>query len=347
MTTAAPGTPPQTWPPASLGIELTTCCNSSCRHCFARAGLAREASLTFEDARAICAEGYQRGYRHLHLTGGEPLLWDGLLELLADAFAMGFESIFLNSNGMRLTPETARHLARFPDLALSISYQADPGRHDRLRGAGTSRQTVRGLRAGLEAGLAVTVFTVVGRSLLKDLAVLAAGLFSDFPGIKRLTLIRMFVVREVFTDLAPELLDPEDFLSMVRTVAGLNLFGFRTDVLNDPLANVAADLLGMPWIPASQPLCRPGRLMIRANRDITLAHSTREAFGRFRSGALDRVRSSRRYRQAVAADDRICPACRFVSRCRAHGLLRPASTEDTRQPARPFCQRVLATAVGD
>jgi MoaA/NifB/PqqE/SkfB family radical SAM enzyme len=341
MTAATPATHPAGQPSKNLSIELTTRCNSPCRHCFARADLARESSLSPGDVRAICAEGFASGYRHLHLTGGEPLLWEGLSDLLAEAFAMGYESIFLNSNGMLLTRDAVRHLARFEDLALSVSLQGEAENHDRLRGSGAYRKTVRGIRRALDAGMDLTVFTVVGKRWLKNLAAWATGLFEDFAGINRLTLIQIIRVREDFIDLSQELLEPEDFLSLVRTVAGLNLFGFKTDVLNNPLVNVAAELLQMPWIPPSQPLCRPGRLMIRANRDMTLAHSTWERYGRYRPGMIDQVLASPVYRRAVAADEATCPACSFVSVCRSHGLIQPSGADWSLLPGKPYCQRVL------
>ncbi len=329
-------------PSHNLGIELTTRCNSNCRRCFARAGLAQEASLTPARAKAIWAEGHALGYRHLHLTGGEPLLWPGLFELLAAVFAHGCRSVFLNSNGTLFTPQTVRRLARHEDLAVSVSLQGRATQHDRVRGSGSFRQARRGIRAALDAGLDVTIFMVVGKRLLTGLAALASRTYEEFAGITRLTLIQMIRVREDRHDASSQLLDPDDFLRLVRTVASLNLFGIKTDVLNNPLVNVAADLLQMPWIPPSQPLHRPGRLMIRANGNITLAHSTWESYGHYQPGMLGRVLASRQYRRAVAADVEICPACRFVDHCRSHGMLRPSDARVNLLPGKLYCREVLS-----
>lgn len=344
MTAEAFDKHPAGLPSKNLGIELTTRCNSPCLHCFARAGLAAEASLAPECVKEICAEGYASGYRHLHLTGGEPLLWQGLFELLEHVFEIGYQSVFLNSNGTLFTKDVIKRLARYRPLAISVSLQGEAAQHDRMRGPGAHRQAARGILAALEADLAVTVFTAVGQSLLGELVPFAARLFKDFTGIKRLTLIRMIRVREDIYDLSQELLDPEDFLRLVRTVAGLNLYGLETDVLNDPLVNVAAKLLQMPWIPPSQPLHRPGRLIIRANRDITLAHSTWERYGRYQPGMIERILTSRRYRQAVTADEKICPSCQFLNHCRPNGMIRPSDASLEGLPGTLYCQRVLALA---
>ncbi|MGD9331600.1 MAG: radical SAM protein, partial [Desulfobacterales bacterium] len=103
-------------PNENLSIELTSRCNSSCTHCFARAGQAEGMSLTLELAREVCVEGYAAGYRHLHLTGGEPLLWEGLSDLLDVVFSLGYRSVFLNTNGILITDRVARRLAQYPHL---------------------------------------------------------------------------------------------------------------------------------------------------------------------------------------------------------------------------------------
>ena len=329
-------------PSQNLSLELTTRCNSACTHCFARAGLTREDSLAPARVRVICAEGYAAGYRHLHLTGGEPLLWEELFRLLEDVFESGYQSVFLNSNGTLITTAVARRLARYPQLGVSISLQGDAATHDRFRGPGAYDQTRRGIAAALDAGLDVTVFTAVGRRMLIDLAPFAVDLFEKFAGIKCLTLIQMLRVRNDIYDLSSELLAPEDYLRLVRTVALLNGYGLKTAMLNDPLVNVAANRLQMPWVPRSQPLRRSGKLMIRANGDITLAHSTREAFGCYQPGMIPRVLASTRYLRAVAADDEICPACRFGTHCQSAGMLRPSDTRLDLDPAKPYCQRVLS-----
>ena len=66
----------------NLSIEVTTRCTNDCWHCFARAGKQASADLTLNDAISAVDEAYDMGYRHLHLTGGDPLLWHHLFDLL-------------------------------------------------------------------------------------------------------------------------------------------------------------------------------------------------------------------------------------------------------------------------
>ena len=43
-------------------------------------------SLPVDLVKKIIAEGLQASYRQLHITGGEPLLWEGLFDVLEFAF---------------------------------------------------------------------------------------------------------------------------------------------------------------------------------------------------------------------------------------------------------------------
>jgi MoaA/NifB/PqqE/SkfB family radical SAM enzyme len=328
----------------NLSIELTSRCNSLCKHCFVRAGRNNKADLSPGVVEQICAEGFNAGYRHLHLTGGEPMLWHGLFELLDRAFALNYQRVFLNSNGTLFTADAVRQLARYDGLGVSVSLQGNEALHDHTRGQGAYRQAAQGIVAALDAGVPVTVFAAIGKTLLEDLAAFAAHVYKEFYGLKQLILIQMIRVKDDLYDLTRELLDPEDFLRMVRTVAMLNLCGCKTGVLNDPLVNVVAEHMKMPWIPPSHRLHRPGRLFVRANGDITLAHSTWERYGRYQPGMITRVLGSERYRMAVAAEDKVCPSCRFVVRCRKNGMIRPSEQVMDMKPEVPYCQRVLTHA---
>ena len=326
----------------NLSLELTTRCNSKCAHCFARAGVVEDVHLTPAIAGAICAEGYAAGYRHLHLTGGEPLLWEGLFDLLDAAFRLGYRSVFLNSNGMLMTDHVARRLAQYPNLALSVSLQGPKALHDGVRGTGSHRQTGEGIARALDAGLKLTIFAAIGKTLLAQLPAFVADVYERFHGIERLTLIQMIRVRNDDDGLSRDLLRPDDFIRLVRTVSALNLCGYKIDVLYDPLVNVAAEMLELPLVPKSHPLCRPGKLVVRASCDMTLAHSTWEVLGQYAPGMIEEVLTGDRYRKAVEPDAVTCPSCGYVERCRRNGMWQPSAPVMDMQSEIPYCQRVLA-----
>jgi MoaA/NifB/PqqE/SkfB family radical SAM enzyme len=289
-------------------------------------------------------EGYEAGYRHLHLTGGEPLLWDGLPGLFDYAFALGYETAFLNTNGTLLTGEVSRNLAAHTGLAVSVSLQGPKRRHDRIRGKGSYDWALKGIGNALNAGLPVHIFTTVGRSLIPDLPRFAEGLFVTLPDVKQLTLIQLIRVPEDVFDLSKEVLSPDDFLRLVRMISLLNLYGLKVDLLNNPLATAASKVLKMPWVPPSPPLYRPGSIMITADLRITLAHSTTDHFGLYEPGILPRIIGSDDYCRAVSQDQEICRNCDYSRLCGSEGMVRPSEWYRDMFPQVPYCRRVLAKA---
>jgi MoaA/NifB/PqqE/SkfB family radical SAM enzyme len=330
-----------------LSIEVTTRCNSACGHCFARAGRDSVYDCAPETASAIAGEGREAGYRNLHITGGEPLMWSPLFDLIGHALGIGYESVFINTNGTLNTADMARRLAAFDGrVTLSISIQGPEEHHDRVR-SGSFRAAIAGLEQALTAGIGVYVFTSVGKSLVPELPRFAEFLFDNYTAIKELTLIQLVRVHNDAFDLSADLLSPEDFLSMVRMTALLNLYGYRVAVLQNPLATAASRAMSMPWVAPALPLHRGGGIIIFADGSITLAHSTRESLGTYRPGALARVLASEEYRAAVGPDDAACGECRFMTLCRENGMVRPS--EWFRSMGRPgqFCREVLSLAVPD
>ena len=134
----------------SIGIEVTTRCNGACGHCFARAGRDRDFDLDEATAFAIAREGEALGYRNLHVTGGEPLLWGPLYGLLDAAADLGYESVLVNTNGTLINDAAARELGSRRDLVtLSISIQGPRELHDAVRGPGSHRAAVAGMELSL------------------------------------------------------------------------------------------------------------------------------------------------------------------------------------------------------
>ena len=325
----------------NLSIEVTTACNSPCPNCFARAGISTHSSLPFDLVKKISTEGYMAGYRHLHVTGGEPLLWDGLFDLLDYVVELGYETVFLNTNGTLLAEDNSRRLAQYDGLTISVSLQGPEALHDSIRGVGSYKRALQGIEKVLAAGIGLIIFTTTGKCLLTDLPQFVHETYKIFPAILSLTVIQIIRVLDDAVDLTEELLRPEDFLRLVRTVALLNLYGLRTDVLNEPLVNVASKLLNMPWIPRSQPLYTDGSMMVRANGNITLSHATRDGCFRYEPGMIRKVLTSGTYRKTVAPDKATCPSCKFAALCLENGMLRPAGWFMDLQPEVPYCQRVL------
>lgn len=325
----------------TISIEVTTHCNSNCSHCFARTGMTDFSSLPTDLVKDIIADGHAAGYRHLHITGGEPLLWKGLFEALDYTFGIGYQSALINTNGTLLSSDIAKKISPYKDCSISVSLDGDETLHNRLRGAGSYIKTVAGIESALAADIELIIFTIARKPLISRLPRFADNLFKNFPGIEYLTLIQLFSLMDDPFALPDEFLTPDDFLAFVKTVALLNLYGFCIIVKNNPLAAIVAKLLEMPWVPQTLPLYRAGNIIIKANRSISLSHSCQENFGRYSSGVIEKVLTSDAYKKAVAPDEAVCPVCTYNSLCKKHNMVRPIEYCRDGQPEVPYCRRVL------
>lgn len=341
--------PVESWPAVKedcLSIEVTSHCDGDCLHCFARAEMGEPTDLSPDLVRKIVSEGYDTGYRQLHITGGEPLLWSGLFGTLDHAFKVGYQKISINSNGRLITEYVAKRLSAYDDLSISVSLEGPEALHDRIRGAGSYKLVVQGIEKALEAGVDLVIFTVAGKSLLPVLPRFVEDVYEKFAGIKYLTLIQLIAATDKGFALSEELIGPEDFLQLVQTVSLLNVYGLRTNVKHSPLARVVSKLMGIPWIPPAFPLFRDGSLIVMANENIRLSHSSRDSLCKYAPGKIQKVLSSDDYRRAVAPDQSDCPRCKYIAPCKENGMLRPLPRHMDTHPDASYCKRVLDKIVG-
>jgi MoaA/NifB/PqqE/SkfB family radical SAM enzyme len=329
---------------ATLGIEVTNQCNSLCSHCFVRAGITGRSSLPVAVVKNIISDGYDLNYRHLHITGGEPLLWDGLWETLDYASKIGYQTIFLNTNGTLMSEIDCRRLAAYRGLAISVSLEGPEELHERVRGGGSFHRACECIEKVIDAGINLFIFTTVRKSLIPDLLKFAYETYNRYSKIYYLTLIQLIRVSDDTFDLSKDLLEPTDFLKLVQAAAMLNLCGFKTYILSNPLAGVASKLLEMPWIPRSHPLYRDGSIFVKANGDISLSHSSRISFGKYEPGMFSKALASQAYQNLIAPDKATCPSCTYSTLCRENGMKRPSEWYRDMYPEKPYCKRVLDQA---
>ncbi len=169
--------------------------------------------------------------------------------------------------------------------------------------------------------------------------------YQQFPGIQDITLIQLIRVPGDVVDVSQELLSPGDFVSMVCMISFLRMYGIPVTLIENPLATVAAQLLQLPWFSTLVHLCRPGRLTIKANRTITVAHSSNQSLGVYSTGVLKHILASDAYRHIVSEDAKTCSSCHHLTVCRKAGMLRPSELFRDMCENIPYCKRVLDTSM--
>lgn len=136
-----------------------TICNLQCAHCFISCSPSNHTfeMMTPAQVRRYLDEAVSLGVREYYLTGGEPFMNPGIMDIIEAALACGPVSVL--TNGLLLRPETCSNLKLLADgsehsLDLRVSIDGiDAAGNDPIRGAGTFDRIVAGLRNLAAAGL--------------------------------------------------------------------------------------------------------------------------------------------------------------------------------------------------
>jgi GTP 3',8-cyclase len=158
-----------------LRVSVTDRCNYRCSYCMPEeledemAFQPRAALLTFEELERIVRVFAGLGVRKIRLTGGEPTVRKGIVELVRRIAAVpGIEQVVMTSNG-HLLGELARPLAEAGLQAINISIDTlDPARFERLTSRGDLARVTAGIAASVDAGLRVKLNAVALRGVNDD-----------------------------------------------------------------------------------------------------------------------------------------------------------------------------------
>ncbi len=138
-------------------------CNLSCLHCYSSSGPAVTEELETGLLLGAIQDAAQEGYNVLAVSGGEPLLYRELSQLIECARNLGMTAT-VTTNGTLLNARRLKSL-RGLDL-LAISLDGTPDSHDRMRGRGSFLQMARRLEQVRAAGLPFGfIFTLTMQNL--------------------------------------------------------------------------------------------------------------------------------------------------------------------------------------
>jgi len=145
-----------------LRVSVTDRCNYRCSYCMPESlgdqlvFEKRSAVLTFEEIGRLVGIFAQLGVRKIRLTGGEPTVRKGIVELAARvANAPGIEQVVMTSNG-HLLGELAAPLAAAGVSAINISLDTlDGAKFRALTGRGDLARVLDGVDAAVAAGMRV------------------------------------------------------------------------------------------------------------------------------------------------------------------------------------------------
>lgn len=187
-----------------LRVSVTDRCDLRCVYCMSEhmTFLPKAEVLTLEELDRLATAFVGLGVRKLRLTGGEPLVRKGMMDLvrgLGRHLKTGaLEELTLTTNGTRLT-EFAGDLAAAGVRRINVSLDTlKPDLFRKLTRGGDLKKVLAGIEAAQTAGLAVKINTVAlkddNASEIPDLIAWAHGAGHD------LTLIETMPLGEIEAD---------------------------------------------------------------------------------------------------------------------------------------------------
>jgi cyclic pyranopterin phosphate synthase len=157
-----------------LRVSVTDRCDFRCVYCMAEdmTFLPKADILSLEELDRLCSAFIAKGVRKLRLTGGEPLVRRGIMNLVA---ALGrhlrsgeLDELTLTTNGSQLR-KYAADLAAHGVRRINVSLDTlDPAKFRAVTRWGDLDQVLDGIRAAQDAGLAIKINAVALKGVNED-----------------------------------------------------------------------------------------------------------------------------------------------------------------------------------
>lgn len=140
-----------------LRISVTDRCNLRCRYCMPEEGvkmLSHDDILSFEEIYQVAETAVGMGIQKIRLTGGEPLVRKGIVELVKMLAGLrGVTDLSMTTNGILLA-RYARQLAKAGLRRVNVSLDTlDPEKFRFITRLGQLDDVLQGILAARDAGL--------------------------------------------------------------------------------------------------------------------------------------------------------------------------------------------------
>lgn len=155
-----------------ISWNTTMQCNLRCQHCYR--GSSPEASrrdeLSTEEGKNLLEEMVKAGFRIIVFSGGEPMMRQDILELIAYAKSLGMTCL-MGSNGTLIDEAKAKELQKAGLSCIAISLDSlDEERHNAFRGMDFAfKKALSGARACLNAGIKVQFNWTLSKTNLHEI----------------------------------------------------------------------------------------------------------------------------------------------------------------------------------
>lgn len=165
--------------PEKIDFLITRHCNLKCRHCFENSSPSIQSnSINLETLFDVFHQMDELNVKTLKITGGEPLSYPHITEILQEISRLRFESIIL-TNAMLLNQSLINIIVR-GNIKLGISLDGvNKESHDYLRGSGAYDILIKKLNMLKQSGANFSITTSLNKKNSLDLEKIAGFVLED------------------------------------------------------------------------------------------------------------------------------------------------------------------------
>lgn len=153
-------------------LEVTRKCNLFCKHCLNDSGKCLNNELTQQEFKKLILDFASHGVQDIRFTGGEPLLYSGIYELIELASNNGMYTS-IGTNATIITKKVAKKLKESGLKKAIVSIDGSKKTHDFIRGTGNYDKSMSGLENLKEVGIEVRINSVIMKSNINEVIALA------------------------------------------------------------------------------------------------------------------------------------------------------------------------------
>jgi len=172
----------------------------------------------------------------INVTGGEPFLHSDLFEILTSLHENNF-NLYLLTNGTLVDRQKAAILAEIPVKGVQVSLEGPEKVHDNIRGKGSFKSAIRGVKNLLSQNLTVTLnltLSALNVDYIEEMTSLASSL-----GVQRIGFSRL-VPSGRGLGLIDSMLSKEKVRDAYSKIRSLNIIGLDI-VTGDPVYSCSID----------------------------------------------------------------------------------------------------------
>ena len=175
---------------SELKVELTHRCPLACVHCSSEASPSNSCAMSPEFARSITQQACAMGVQRMVFSGGEPLMWEGVDQLVSLCAEMGVNATIYTSGTSEGAAESLVHLrsAGLRSAVFSL-FASTSEMHDRTtRVLGSYSKTLNAIRVASEGGIATEIHFVPMRANYRELPAVIE--LAKDTGIRQVSVLR-------------------------------------------------------------------------------------------------------------------------------------------------------------